>query len=95
MSRLGKVSIDLGAATDADMLHHLLMEALKFPGWYGCNWDAFWDAITGLVEMPEVLEFTNWQGFAARLPNESHLMRTCLEEMAQEFPASASKVFYA
>ncbi|WP_268800413.1 barstar family protein [Pseudomonas huanghezhanensis] len=36
----------------AEELHCVLRGALGFPGWQGCNWDAFWDAITGLIEMP-------------------------------------------
>lgn len=51
MSRVQLVEIDLRAITSAEELHSLLMESLNFPGWYGANWDAFWDAITGLVEM--------------------------------------------
>jgi len=95
MARLSKISIDLGTVSDARELHHVLMERLDFPGWYGCNWDAFWDAITGLVEMPELLEIENWKIFSARLPDEAKHLETCLQEMAEEFPQSASKVVYA
>ncbi len=95
MTRRAIVSIDLGTVSDARELHHLLMDRLGFPGWYGCNWNAFWDAITGLVEMPELLEFENWKVFSTRLPNEAKQLQTCLQEMAEEFPQSASTVTYA
>jgi ribonuclease inhibitor len=49
------VEIDLSAVTTPGELQLLLMESLDFPGWYGCNWNAFWDAITGLVAMPRRL----------------------------------------
>ncbi len=68
MARSACVIIDLSAVQTPVELHHLLMEKLDFPGWYGCNWNAFWDAITGLVAMPEILQFKGWAGFELRLP---------------------------
>ena len=72
MSRVQLVEIDLRAITSAEELHSLLMESLNFPGWYGANWDAFWDAITGLVEMPYTVRFLGWAQFSQRL-----LVRRC------------------
>jgi RNAse (barnase) inhibitor barstar len=68
MARSACVIIDLSAVQTPVELHHLLMEKLDFPGWYGCNWNAFWDAITVLVAMPEILQFKGWAGFELRLP---------------------------
>lgn len=39
--------------TGTEDLHATLARAFGFPEWYGKNWDAFWDAITGLVRLPE------------------------------------------
>ncbi|MFF3404311.1 barstar family protein [Streptomyces sp. NPDC002659] len=47
----GVVVIDVSAARDGRQLHAALSQALGFPAFCGMNWDAFWDAITGLVEM--------------------------------------------
>jgi len=58
MPRARLVEVDLGSVKSSKELHLLLQEALEFPEWYGGNWDAFWDAITGLVEMPETLRLT-------------------------------------
>ncbi|MBP5953865.1 barstar family protein [Pseudomonas sp. P42] len=41
MSRLELVSIDLSEVQSSQALHGMLKEALGFPDWYGCNWDAF------------------------------------------------------
>ncbi|MFK1128324.1 barstar family protein [Pseudomonas aeruginosa] len=57
MTRPHIVTIDLGGVQGKEELHECLAQALEFPDWYGRNWDAFWDSITGLVDMPEVLEF--------------------------------------
>lgn len=94
MTRATLIEIDLHSVATANELHQLLMESLDFPGWYGCNWDAFWDAITGLVEMPEVLRLVGWAAFETRMPDEAKLMRECLDEMAAQFPSLAPKVDY-
>jgi ribonuclease inhibitor len=89
------VEIDLSAVTTPDELQLLLLRSLDFPDWYGCNWNAFWDAITGLVEMPRRLRLVGWAGFAARLPGDARLMRECLDDMAAQYPADAAQVEYA
>ena len=30
-------------------MHLVIKEALDFPDYYGCNWDAFWDCLTDMV----------------------------------------------
>ena len=93
--RLEVIEIDLSAVTTADELQLLLMASLDFPGWYGCNWNAFWDAITGLVAMPWRLRLIGWAGFAERLPEDARLMRECLDDMAAQYPQHAAQVEYA
>ena len=89
MSRVQTVNIDLSDVTSAAELHALLREKLGFPGWYGCNWDAFWDAITGLVDMPVNLRISGWQRFSSRLPKDARLLQKCLEQMTTELPDQA------
>jgi RNAse (barnase) inhibitor barstar len=95
MARTPVIRIELGNVTSAQQLHALLMESLNFPGWYGRNWNAFWDAITALVEMPERLVLDGWQQFSLRMPGEAHLMRKCLEDMSKQYPRLSSTVVYA
>jgi len=64
---------------DAPQLHARLKTALGFPDWYGANWDALWDAITGLVELPAEVVFTGWAGFAARTPETAGTLRRILD----------------
>lgn len=92
MSRLQMVKIDLSEVASADELHHLLRDALGFPGWYGCNWDAFWDAITGLVEMPERLRILGWDMLSKRFPEDAKLMQKCFADMKIEYPTLAPDV---
>lgn len=89
------VVIPLGAIHESGELHDALARALGFPEWYGRNWDAFWDAITGLVEMPSKLRFEDWRQFEARLPRDAALLRSALLDMAKQYPRQAPKVVYA
>lgn len=95
MERPDLVEIDLANARTASELQVLLRDSLGFPGWYGCNWNAFWDAITGLVDMPRTLRLIGWTEFNIRLPGDAQLMVECLQEMADKYPELASKVVYA
>ncbi|CAD6526313.1 hypothetical protein LMG28727_02145 [Paraburkholderia kirstenboschensis] len=92
MARDSLVEIELGDLTSVEQLHERLMRQLKFPGWYGKNWDAFWDAITKLVDMPLVLRLKNWSGFEIRFPRDAALMSDCLERMARQYPYLAPRV---
>ena len=49
--------IDVSNVKTVEELHKILKSRLEFPGFYGMSWDSFWDAITGLVELPEELVF--------------------------------------
>lgn len=94
MTRPQRITIDLGGVQDEEALHQCLAQALGFPDWYGRNWDAFWDSITGLVEMPEVLEFQGWPAFSVTMPQESKQLMELLDEMNEKYPAEAPKVIY-
>lgn len=88
------MTIDLSDINTTRQLHASLAAALAFPSMYGMNWDAFWDAITGLVDMPQQLELRGWQTFAARLPGDAAILQRILARMVQEMPALAAHVHY-
>ena len=92
MNRQALVTIDLSDINLPRQLHAALAAALGFPSFYGMNWDAFWDAITGLVHMPQQLELRGWQAFAARLPAEAAILQRILARLAQDMPAQAAQV---
>lgn len=37
-------------------MHFVIKQALDFPDYYGCNWDAFWDCITDMYGEPMHIE---------------------------------------
>ncbi|WP_165072983.1 barstar family protein [Paludisphaera rhizosphaerae] len=89
------VVVDLSEVTSGPELHAILARALEFPDFYGRNWNAFWDSITGLVAMPHRLRLVGWSRFEDRMPEETRYLRGCLDEMSQQFPEWASTVEYA
>jgi RNAse (barnase) inhibitor barstar len=53
------MTIDLTGITSKAAIHQLFKKLLSFEDWYGANWDAFWDSIVAIAEMPPVLTLTN------------------------------------
>ncbi|MFE3767790.1 barstar family protein, partial [Streptomyces sp. NPDC059104] len=65
--------IDVGSARSERDLHGALKRELGFPSFYGMKWDAFWDAMTGLVGMPERLRFVRWAELELPVPRNTPL----------------------
>jgi RNAse (barnase) inhibitor barstar len=81
------VTIDVTNVQSANELHLLLKEKLEFPNFYGENWDAFWDAITGLVSLPDKLIFVGWADLEKRLTKDSKIMKEFLLKHNRDFPS--------
>ena len=77
-------SIDMSQVANNKHLHNLFAEKLQFPKFYGNNWDALWDSITGLVEMPNKLILYNWNQFQAELPKDANTLRELVEDYNAE-----------
>ncbi|WP_304451764.1 barstar family protein [Nocardiopsis sp. YSL2] len=87
------VTVDVGGVADSRELHVVLKRALGFPDMYGRNLDAFWDAITGLVELPRTLRFTGWRHLEEVCPRDARVVRAMLEEYLAEDPRRRGLVF--
>ncbi|MEU8779852.1 CPCC family cysteine-rich protein [Streptomyces sp. NPDC048606] len=70
-----EVVMDVGAVRTERDLHGVLTRELGFPSFHGMNWNAFWDAITGLVVMPHRLRFVHWSALERRLPSAATTLR--------------------
>lgn len=88
------VTIDVSRVSDKRELHNLLAESLSFPTFYGRNWDAFWDTITGLVEMPTVLELRGIEQLKKSLPKDAVQLITCLKDLGEDYPEIHCDVRY-
>ncbi|MFE3458888.1 barstar family protein [Nocardiopsis aegyptia] len=87
------VTVDVGGVADSRELHVVLKRALGFPDMYGKNLGAFWDAITGLVELPRTLRFTGWRHLEEVCPRDARVIREMLEKHLTEDPRRRDLVF--
>lgn len=92
--RKDEMTVDLSDVSSSLELQNRLMTSLDFPGWYGRNWDAFWDAITGLVDMPHRLRFVDWTDFTDCHLRDAKQPGECLARMRAELPIHAAVVAY-
>jgi RNAse (barnase) inhibitor barstar len=81
--------IDVSSVSTARALHTLLAHQLRFPDYYGHNWDAFWDCINDLVENQgaNTLEISGLDALTRVLPREAKLFRECLVDIQRKYPA--------
>lgn len=76
-------TIDLTGIATKTALHNLFKAELNFPDWYGVSWDAFWDCIVAVVEMPMQLTLTNWNEFASQSPHDMQILRRVIDDYAE------------
>ncbi|MGD8189881.1 barstar family protein [Brevibacillus ginsengisoli] len=76
--KMEHVIIDVSKVFSAFDLQLRLKNELDFPDFYGMNWNAFWDAITGMVKMPQKLTISGWSVLMKRLPDESKMLEDLL-----------------
>ncbi|MFG2817867.1 barstar family protein [Kitasatospora sp. NPDC048365] len=79
------ITIDVGLVEDERQLHELLGRELDFPSFYGRNWDAFWDAVTGLVEIPSHLRFIGWARLLENVPRGAAMLASQLDRYRREY----------
>ena len=88
------ITIQLDEIKSENDLQIILMKKLGFPDFYGKNWDAFWDAITGLVEMPDELIFKDWDNFSTMLPKEAEILKKLFDNYNSNFPMWKCEITY-
>lgn len=79
------VIINVSAVRDGSQLHATLSRSLDFPSFYGMNWAAFWDAITGLVDMPGHVRFVGWASLTEHIPDDAALLRASLDRYRRQY----------
>ena len=51
-----KYTIDFTKVNHYLEMHFVISQALNYPDYYGCNWDAFWDCLTDMYGDPIHIE---------------------------------------
>ena len=86
------VVINVESIKDSQELHKLLKSELEFPHFYGMSWDAFWDAITGLVQLPEVTIIKGYKILKKDLPQDAEILVNTLERYNNLFSLFRTKL---
>lgn len=81
---MNTVILDGEGFTSSAELHQQLKDKLKLPDFYGGNLDALWDCLTGTIELPLELRWTNYQISEERLGNEANRVRDLMLEVQAE-----------
>lgn len=92
--RVEIIIIDVTEIRNPKDLHAILKKELDFPTFYGMNWDAFWDTITGLVELPEKLVIKGWDNIVKALPNDAEIMKRLIDKFNKDYPICKCTVEY-
>ena len=75
-----KYTIDFTNVTNYLEMHLVIREALDFPDYYGCNWDAFWDCLTNMVGRPVNIEIVGFDVIEQKFDNAAKTMIEILRE---------------
>ena len=92
--QLEKIFIDLRWVNSTNQLHEVLKIRLDFPDFYGMNWDAFWDAVSGLVELPKNIVFVGWSHIEDVLSNDATQLRSSFDRLNEYYGKSIVSVEY-
>ena len=61
-------------------MHLIIREALDWPEYYGCNWDAFWDCLTNMLGRSIHIEIIGLEVIERKFGNASKIMIETLKE---------------
>jgi ribonuclease inhibitor len=81
------VVIDLIGVDSKVAIHQAFKQQLCLPDWYGPSWDAFWDAIIAVIQMPDEVVLLNWQKFAQACPKDMQILRQIINDYHEEVPS--------
>ena len=73
-------TIDFSKVEYYIQMHKIIQEALDFPDYCGCNWDAFWDCLTDMVGRPVHIEIIGLNAIEQKFGDEAKTMVDILKE---------------
>lgn len=79
-----KVQLDGALCRSQEELHNRLKTVLHLPDYYGKNLDALWDCLTGEVNLPVELTWTNFQASKDALGDYAESLSQLFQEAEEE-----------
>jgi RNAse (barnase) inhibitor barstar len=92
--RKALVLVNVSSICSSRELHSVIKYELGLPSFYGMNWNAYWDAITGLIELPETLVFKGWYALSNVLPEDSKILIKLMDQFNKKHPSWRCNVIY-
>ena len=66
-------------------MHFTIRDALDFPDYYGCNWDAFWDCLTDMVGRPIHIEIIGLDVIRRKFDDSADKIIEILKELKHDY----------
>ncbi len=79
-----QIELDGSKFTDIEQTHKILEQSLGLPDYYGRNLDAFWDALTGMIELPAHIIWNDYDKSVEHLGKYAENLKRVLEAAAKE-----------
>lgn len=88
------ITIDVSNIKTTKELHLLLKKVFELPDFYGENWNAFWDTITGFIELPMKIQFIGWSNLERILPSDAYNLLELFNDFNEEYPDEKREILY-
>ena len=90
-----EVHIDFSGVNSEHEVHERFTRALPFPDFYGHNWDAFWDVLTGFDCFPRRLILSGTAHLRATVPRAYEQLQSCFANCQREYADIAPEVIWS
>jgi ribonuclease inhibitor len=85
MNEMMELKLELRGIDSEKELHDYLFRELRFPEYYGSNWDAFDECIRD-ASLPAKIKVLHFEELEAKVPRGARLLKQCLKDFTKEFP---------
>jgi RNAse (barnase) inhibitor barstar len=89
-----EICIDFSGVTTESEVHELFFRLLPFPVFYGHNWDAFWDVLTGFDCFPRHLTLSGTDHLRVHVPRAYEQLQSCFADCQRTYPRTAPQVIW-
>src|SRR5262249_23615554 len=84
--------VDLSNVQTAADLLALVSAALRLPGPFGNNLDAFGEGLIRSIDLPSKLSLNGWDRVAKQMPRDAEFLLECFRELGRMYPECAIEI---